>query len=116
LSPLSLPPRDRKIEPIVDWFDLQPEAPPPAEAPKPHEAQPEELRMATPIAAAPPLAAPPPVAAALSIAAPPPVAAATPNGARRETPPSIVKATMLHLDGQLEQAIQELQAGLRNGE
>jgi tetratricopeptide (TPR) repeat protein len=83
LSPSSLPLLDRKVEPIVEWLEVQPEATPLAVLEKPEEVQPQKVGTDEP---------------------------------RREIPPSIVKATMLHLEGQLEQAIEELQAGLRAGE
>lgn len=60
-----------------------------------------------------------------SAARPPAAASAPPNGAvseppsaanGRHVPSSVVKATVLHLDGQVEAAIEELRSGLEEGE
>src|SRR3954464_15047474 len=81
-GPLALPPIERKLEPIIDWFAEKPEpAAPEGVAPAPdHSAK---------------------------------VAA---NGVKRPIPPSVVKAIVLHLEGRLEEAVEELRAGFRNGE
>src|SRR5690349_19357358 len=38
------------------------------------------------------------------------------RAARKPIPPSVVRATMLHLEGEPEQAIRELEIGLQDGE
>src|SRR5580692_6863603 len=101
-SPQTLPLLDQKLTPIVEWPDLPPAAPSiPAESPEPPAVETKE----TP---APAIAQP-----AETEPEPEPVATAealSPNG-RSDTPPTVVKATMLHLEGQLEEAIQEIQTG-----
>src|SRR5258708_3590764 len=88
-GPLALPPLERKLEPIIDWFDEKPE----------------------PVAAAKVEAPAKPAAPADR-----PVIAAKKTGVQRRIPPSVVKAIVLHLEGRLEEAVEELRAGLRNGE
>src|SRR5438105_5741821 len=96
---LALPPRDRKLAPIIDWLDATPELPIPVDLPP-----------------APP-AAPPPETRPPSPPAPPAANAAGHRPApRKSLPPSVVQAIVLHLEGKLDEAIQEIQAGLRNGE
>ena len=96
-SPQTLPLLDRKLTPIVEWPDIQPDSPVPAVVPEPSGSKVEDI--------------PPPV----PVPQPPAPEAAPVNG-RRDISPSVVKATVLHLEGQIEQAIQEIQSGLRNGE
>jgi tetratricopeptide (TPR) repeat protein len=90
----ALPLLEKKLTPIVEW----PPAPPAPEDPP--AAIPEETLRAVP--PAPNGVAPAPV---------PPVPAP-----RRDIPPSVVKAIVLHLEGKLDEAIREIQAGLQNGE
>jgi tetratricopeptide (TPR) repeat protein len=101
-SPVTLPLLDKKLTPIVEWPDPQPDPPTPADtAPadsKPADSKPEE------------------VPAPASIPAPLPEPEKPPANGRRDISATVVKATVLHLEGQIEQAIQEIQNGLRNGE
>ena len=106
-SPQTLPLLDQKLTPIVEWPDLPPAAPSiPAESPEPPAVETKETP--APAIAQPPETEPEPEPVATA-------EALSPNG-RSDTPPTVVKATMLHLEGQLEEAIQEIQTGLRNGE
>src|SRR5437870_5232612 len=92
LGPLALPLLDKKLTPIFEWNSLQPPAPEQPQSSVPAEVAPEPT---------PPLVTP---------ARPP--APTT----RRNVPPSVVRAIVLHLEGKLEEAIQELQTGLKSGE
>lgn len=97
-SPQTSPLLDEKLTPIVEWPDLPSESPVAAEPVEPTVA----VEPAIPEVAAIP---------------PPPEPAPLPPGARRrDIAPSVVKAIVLHLEGQLEQAIQEIETGLKNGE
>src|SRR2546425_5015894 len=106
-SPLSIPLLDAKLSPIVEWPDLQPAPPeaivfevPPGTPPSPPEAAPARAE----VPSSPPVEAPAPPAA---------VATQKPH---RGLAPSVMKAIVLHLEGKLEEAIREIQTGLRNGE
>jgi tetratricopeptide (TPR) repeat protein len=96
-SPLTLPLLDKKLTPIVEWPDPQPDPPIPADT-APADSKPEE------------------VPAPSAIPAPLPEPEKPPANGRRDISATVVKATVLHLEGQIEQAIQEIQNGLRNGE
>jgi tetratricopeptide (TPR) repeat protein len=97
-SPLTQPLLDQKLTPIVEWPDLQPDPPIPADTPEPPASKVEE--------------APEPA----SIPEPAPLPEIPPANGRRDISATVVKATVLHLEGQIEQAIQEIQNGLSNGE
>ena len=99
-TPQALPLLDQKLTPIIEWPALQPEPDPPistdsAEAPS---SQVQEA----------------PAPASIKEAVPSPVT--SPASGRRDISATVVKATVLHLEGQIEEAIQEIQTGLRNGE
>src|SRR5690242_26825 len=97
---LALPPLDRKLAPIIDWFDAKPELPTPVDLPAPPAAPPLETRPPSP-------------------PSPPPAAANDPShqpAPRKSLPPGVVQAIVLHPVGKPDEAIQEIQAGLRNGE
>src|ERR1043165_8606146 len=85
-DPLSLPRLDAKLKPIVAWPEVEPApAPPRAESPQPPAAE---------------------------KAAAPPTVENPRSESRRHIPPSVLKAIVLHLEGKLEEAIQELEIGL----
>jgi len=113
-SPQSLPLLDRKLTTIVEWPDLPPEPPLPAVPAAPAEsAEP----AATKVPEAPVVAASIPkveVQVKAPVEAPAPVT--PPANGRRDISATVVRATVLHLEGQIEQAIQEIETGLRNGE
>src|SRR4051794_33759981 len=93
--PLVLPTLDNKLMPIAEW---------PTAAPEP---------------AAPQQPDPPPAPAVNRAAARrvgPAPAPPRPPAKKKEPPPSLVKAIVLHLEGQLDDAIREIQAGLVAGE
>jgi tetratricopeptide (TPR) repeat protein len=94
---------ERRLEPILDWFEKTPE--PPLDAEKTPEPRPASL-------AAPPAVEPNTTAPAS--AEPVPAAPPAPNPAERSS--CVVKATMLHLEGQVAEAIEELRSGLRGPE
>ena len=48
--------------------------------------------------------------------APAPAVPASQPNANRKIPPSVVRAIVLHLESRIEEAIQEIQIGLRDGE
>jgi tetratricopeptide (TPR) repeat protein len=128
-SPLTLPLLDQKLTPIVEWPDVQPEPPVAAVIAEPSDSKVEEAPAPPPVskvkveeAPAPPSVskvekAPAPPSVSASVSEPPAPAPETPpvNG-RRDISATVVRATVLHLEGQIEQAIQEIQNGLRNGE
>ena len=138
-SPLGAPLLDRKLEPIVDWFQIAPDPPvatqAPVEAPLEETIKPQEILQSpvTNIGEAAPVAeiasqpAVPGASAAsdLNSASLNPASVLAPPVSEEAPPPataapdlssSVVKATMLHLDGQVEAAIEELRAGLAQGE
>src|SRR5437762_1617875 len=91
LSPQELVRLDSRLTPIVEWPDVAPESPAQLEQ------KPAPAVNGTP----------------LRPAAPPPLVRSV---AKKQTPPSLVRAIVLHLEGKLEEAIQEIQAGLAAGE
>src|SRR5260370_12959803 len=98
-SPQTSPLLDERLTPIVEWPDLPLESPVDAESVEP---------IITEVVEAAPSAAEP---------VPEPAPEPLPTAARRrDISPSVVKAIVLHLEGQLEQAIQEIETGLKNGE
>jgi tetratricopeptide (TPR) repeat protein len=99
-SPQASPLLEKKLEPIIQWAD-----------PEPILAVPEPAA-GTEIAA-PPETAPAPGSDLHQLDT---VVESSQGNARRDIPASVVKATVLHLEGQYEHAIQELEAGLRNRE
>src|SRR2546425_520199 len=100
-SPLGIPILDAKLTPIVEWPDLKPELPSPGDPPEQAGVKPEEKAVADAAATAPPV---------------PPAEAPAPGSAKRHISPSVVRAIVLHLEGRLEKAIQEIQIGLQDGE
>jgi tetratricopeptide (TPR) repeat protein len=99
-SPQAVPLLDQKLTPIVEWPTLEPDPPIPAVIAEPSDSKVEEVPVPAPASTPEPLPAP-----------------ETPRATgRRDVSPTVVKATFLHLEGQIEQAIQEIQGGLRNGE
>src|SRR5438094_3781529 len=115
-SPIGVPLLDAKLTPIIEWPERQPEPPSPAAPPEQSGAKPEELPAAlteaNPGAAAIPAEAP----AIPPVAVPPPAPAAEAPPRNRNIPPSVMRAIVLHLEGRLEEAIREIQIGLRGGE
>src|ERR1700676_4683429 len=118
----SLPLLDRKLTTIVEWPDLPPDPSLPAGPPVPAESA-EPAATKTP--EAPVVAAPIPevrVEVKAHVKAPDkapvevPAPVTPPANARRDISATVVRATVLHLEGQIEQAIQEIETGLRNGE
>jgi tetratricopeptide (TPR) repeat protein len=99
-DPQALPRLDAKLTPIIDWPDFKPEPAAPADPP--------ELAAAE--------LAPPSVETRPATAVKPPALPAAVETPQHQIPPSVVKAIMLHLGGKLDEAIQELHTGLRNGE
>jgi tetratricopeptide (TPR) repeat protein len=128
-SPLSVPLPDDKPAPIIDWNDSKPELPSPVESAAQSAANPEETP-AVPETAAPVQipsipsvkAAPtapvniPPVPLVKAARAPAPAAQAPQPNANRKIQPSVLRAIVLHLESRIEEAIQEIQIGLRDGE
>ena len=100
--PLVLPSLDSKLTPVAEWISVTPD---PTAAPEPEKAEPEKTQPQNG-AVRPPLAAAPPR----------PPAPPLPPAKKKEIPPSLVKAIVLHLEGKLDEAIQEIQAGLVAGE
>jgi len=103
-SPQTSPLLDERLTPIVEWPDFPSESPVVAEPAEP------------PISVEPAIseaAETPPRQETVPEPAPDPLPA---GGRRRDIAPSVVKAIVLHLEGQLEQAIQEIETGLKNGE
>jgi tetratricopeptide (TPR) repeat protein len=94
---------DQKLTPIVEWPDLPPDSPVPADSAEASGSQVQE---------APVLASIPEEVPAEEVPEP----ATSPVSGRRDISATVVKATVLHLEGQIEQAIQEIETGLRNGE
>src|SRR6266849_5585129 len=105
-SPKGAPLLDAVLTPIAEWPGLEPEPSPPADAAEPSGKKPEELPPAAAETRAEPPEASPPEAASIS-AAPP---------RNRQIPPSVMRAIVLHLEGRVEDAIQEIKIGLRDGE
>jgi tetratricopeptide (TPR) repeat protein len=97
-SPQALPLLDQKLTPIVEWPDLPPDPPTVIAEPSASKVEKEEVPAPTPVPE--PLPAP----------------EMPPASGRRDVSATVVKATFLHLEGQIEQAIQEIQNGLRKGE
>src|SRR5579859_6849635 len=98
-SPQALPLLDRNLTTIVEWPDLPPDPPIATEPPEPPASVVQEV---------------PAPAAIPEVKAEAP--APSPANGRRDVSSTVVKATVLHLEGQIEQAIQEIETGLRNGE
>src|SRR5579872_1841630 len=115
-SPPTSPLLDEQLTPIVEWPDLPPESP---ARPESVEAAVPEPVLSEPIVSEPVIAEPAKVVAAAPV--PEPVREPAPEplptaSRRRDISPSVVRAIVLHLEGQLEQAIQEIETGLKNGE
>jgi tetratricopeptide (TPR) repeat protein len=104
-SPKGAPLLDAVLTPVAEWPGLEPEPPPPADTAEPGGEKPEE-KPAVAATSVEPAEAPPPEAASIS-AAPP---------RNRKIPPSVMRAIVLHLEGRIEDAIQEIKIGLRDGE
>lgn len=144
LTPQPVPLLDEKLTPIVEWPDVKPEPPAPpdppakipveatrpapvalngvatpsadAALPKPVAPPKSAPTVAAPASVAPPVTAPPVTTPPVAAPADPPPASAAPDLQRRKIPPSLVKAIVLHLEGKIDEAIQEIQGGIRNGE
>src|SRR2546426_11378773 len=84
---LAVPTLDRKVAPILDWVDAKPELPAAVDRPQ-----------AAPVA--PTLETPP-------LPPPPAKAAGHRPGPRKGIPPSVVQAIVWHLEGRLDEAIEE---------
>src|SRR5258708_17320147 len=97
-SPKGAPLLDAVLTPVVDWPGLAPEPPSLAETAEPNGEKPEEIL--------------PAVAETRSPEARP--AEAPPRN--RKIPPSGMRAIVLHLEGRIEDAIQDIKPGLLDGE
>ncbi len=107
--PEGTPLLERNLEPIVDWFNIatKESAPDAEEKPKPApDPVPDVVVDAPPL----PQATPVPRAADPAPEAPPT------KGVADNISSTVVKATMLHLEGQVAEAIEELRSGLRGPE
>src|SRR5256885_1110700 len=96
-SPKGAPLLDAALTPVTEWPGLEPEPPSPADTPKQCNEKPEEV--------------PPAVTETRDEPAPAPVPPRT-----RKTSPSLMRAIVLHLEGRIEEAIQEIKIGLQQGE
>ena len=122
-SPIIVPLFDAKLTPIVEWPDAGAEpASPAASAEQSGPEQSVERQVAIPedtpaaetlVAAAAPRAETPDIPPVHATPPRPPIDAAQRN---RKIPPSVMRAIVLHLEGRIEDAIQEIQTGLRDGE
>src|SRR5262245_27043603 len=98
-SPIGAPLFDAVLKPIAEWPGLEAEPPPPAEPLEQLGGKPEQI---------------PPAAAGTSAEPPAPPAEAQPPN--RKIPPRAVRAIVLHLEGRIEDAIQEIKIALLAGE